>query len=480
MASDFALVPPRVGWWAGTEPAGPLAALSGWLLRQEIVARLPGLSPLLVLDGPASWSDPGFTGEVVAQPLEWPAGAGAPLDVFVASGAPEPAGPKLAQSLAEAGTACVAVAPGEAWGLEPRESVGAPFGAPEPSLLASRHLGRPLLEARCACLRVVEGLPERYVLVESALLHGAEEPSADLELALAKLSQRAGEGARAAQVVRLAPGPLCSEDPEVESALVRRREETEEARFQAEDWPGYLGRPGYLGSAAFPLRITSPLDLAASVAGAGAVVATSGALMALAWALGVPHVGIGEEESAVSNFAAWTGDASAVAAEPAEVVATLENIFARRGSPPGLKRLEATMDEALDGAASGLGKVVAEAAARGSSGSELVRAEERAHELQAANEALRMRMAAERLRFGQRAALLEKTAHTTVESAIKAVHGQDVMVRRRLEETEREMKRLQEETAVQQAELREIRGALTWRALAPLRDLYKRAAKTAG
>jgi uncharacterized protein with PIN domain len=86
-------------------------------------------------------------------------------------------------------------------------------------------------------------------------------------------------------------------------------------------------------------------------------------------------------------------------------------------------------------------------------------------------------MAAERLRFGERAALLEQTAHTTVESAIKAVHGQDVMLRRRLEETEKEMRRLQEETAVQQAELRAIHQTLSWRALAPLRQWYGKVGK---
>ncbi len=80
----------------------------------------------------------------------------------------------------------------------------------------------------------------------------------------------------------------------------------------------------------------------------------------------------------------------------------------------------------------------------------------------------------ERLRFGERSALLERAANTSVESAIKAVHGQDVIVRRRLEQTEKEMKRLQEETAVQQAELRAIHASLTMRAFAPARAWYER------
>ena len=98
---------------------------------------------------------------------------------------------------------------------------------------------------------------------------------------------------------------------------------------------------------------------------AGAVVAHSGTLMALAWALGVPHVALGPEESAPSAFAAWTGDASALAADPGEIVATIPNIFARTGKPPGFKRLEATLDQALDESAETLKKVAADASTNG-------------------------------------------------------------------------------------------------------------------
>jgi uncharacterized protein with PIN domain len=470
MAPDSALH--RVGWWAGTEPGDPLAALNGWLLRQELAARCRGLALALVCGGPISWSDPGFTGEPAVQSLDVsPEGQRPPVDVFVASGQPDPTGPKVAQSLAEAGVLCTAVAPDAAWGLEPRTSVGAPFAVPEPALLAARHLPRRLLAARQAYLRVVEGLAKQYVLVEASLLPAGEPPARDLELALSRLAERAGDGHKPAWLVRLAPARLCQDDPLVEAAVRQRRAEAEEARHQPEDWAGYLG--GEL----FPLRVTSPLDLAAAVAGAGAVVAASGGLMALAWALGTPHVAIGEEEGSASDFAAWTGDSSAVARGPADVVATLDNIFARGGRPTGLTRLEATLDEALDSAARDLEKVASEAAATAPASNDRARAEERLHQLETANAALRARMAAERLRFGERAALLEQAAHTTVESAIKAVHGQDVMVRRRLEETEREMRRLQQETAVQQAELRAIHATLTWKALAPFRAWYQRASK---
>ena len=63
----------RVGWWAGAEPGDPLAALSGVLLRSELSARCPGLSPLLVHGTLASWADPGFTGETAAisLSLDW-------------------------------------------------------------------------------------------------------------------------------------------------------------------------------------------------------------------------------------------------------------------------------------------------------------------------------------------------------------------------------------------------------------------------
>jgi hypothetical protein len=446
-----------------------MAALTGWLLRQEVASRCPGLSPFLVLGGPASWSAPGFTGEPVALYAEGASPAGAALDVFVASGGAEPAGPKLAQSLAEAGVACVALAPREGWGLEERLSVGPPFAVPEPAVLAARHLPRSLLDARRAYLRVVEGLPTSYVLVEGSLLaRNGEDPA--LERALARVAREAG-GDRPADLVRLAPGPLCTDDTEVEAALRRRRAEVEEGRYQPEDWEGYGGREPW------PLRVTSPFDLAAAVAGAGAVVAESAPLTALAWALGAAHVAIAPEESPASDFAAWTGDSSALAEGPAAVIATLDNMFARRGAPPGLKRLEATLDQALDEAVSDLEKGAAEAAASPRPASREASAEERLHELQAANEALRLRLAAERLRFGERAALLEQTANTTVESAIKAVHGQDVLLRRRLEETEKEMRRLQEETAVQQAELRAIHGTISWRALAPLRQWYAKVGK---
>lgn len=397
---------------------------------------------------------------------------GAPLDVFVASGDPRPGGPKLAQSLSEAGTACAVVAPGEAWELMERLSVGPPFAVPEPVVLAARHLPRALLDARRAYLRVVEGLPRSYVLVEGSLLSRDGE-DAGLGLALGRLAKKAG-GDRPAPLVRLAPGPLTLEDPEVSEAILRRRAQEEEGRFQPEDWeadPG--GEP-------WPLRITSPVDLAAAVAGAGAVVAASGPLMALAWALGAPHVALAKEGSPASDFVAWTGDASALVEGPGELVATMDNIFARRGAPPGLARLEATLDQVLDEAMSDLEKEAAGAAAGGSPGGGEALTAERLQELRAANEALRMRMAAERLRFGERSALLEQAANTTLESAVKAVHGQDVMLRRRLEETEREMHRLQEETALQQAELRRIHQTLTWRALAPLRQWYGRAAGTPG
>jgi len=459
----------RVGWWAGPEPADPLAALTGWLLRQEMRARIKGADLVLLGPEPPSWPDPGFTGERALQRTDWPAGAGAPFDVFVASGAPEPGGPKLAEALREQGTTCVAVAPTEEWDLPEAQSVGPPFAVPEPALLAARHLPGNLLEARRAYLRVVEGLPRRYVLVDPCLLSSGQ-PAPDFSLALAALAQRAGGADRPAPLVRLSPGPLALEDPEVEGFLRRRRAEAEEARAQPEDWQGYLG--GEL----FPLRVTSPVDLAAAVAGAGAVVAGSAALMALAWALGAPHVAVGPEGGPASNFAAWTGDASALAAGPAEVVATIDNVFARRGTPPGLARLEATLDQALDTAAAGLGKGLAEAPGDAGATNRQARAEQLVEELEAVNNALRARMAAERLRFGERAALLESAAETTVESAIKAVHGQDVMVRRRLEEVEREMHRLQEETAVQQAELRALHESLAWRALSPLRQWVEKRA----
>jgi hypothetical protein len=460
----------RVAWWAGTEADDPLAALTGSLLRAEMRSRCPGLSPLLVHGTPPAWSVPGFTGERAAlwQVDDLAGEHDRPVDVFVASGNPEGGGARAAEVLGSAGALTVAVAPEEGWGFEPHLTVGSPFAVPEPALLAPRHFSLPLLEARCAYLRVVEGLPEHYVLVERGVLPADDRAvPADLELALSRLAEGAGAAGRPAEVVWLSPGPLC-DDPEAEAALQERRAEAEEARYQPEEWPGHPWRPQP------ELRVTSPVDVVAAVAGAGAVLAHSGAMLALAWALGVPHVALGPEESPPSAFAAWTGDASALAADPAQIVATIPNIFARTGRPPGFKRLEATLDQSLDESADALKKTVADASAGRPDSQGLGALDARLHELQAVNEALRQRLAAERLRFGERAAQLEKAANTSVEAAIKAVHGQDLIVRRRLELAEKEMRRLQEETAVQQAELRAIHGTMTMRVLSPARGAYER------
>ena len=134
----------RVGWWAGAEPGDPLAALSGMLLRSELSARCPGFSPVLVHGALASWADPGFTGETAAISLamDWADDDSIGVDIFVASGSPNGTGAKVAHRLAEAGSAVVAVAPEEFWGMDPHSSVGPPFAVPEPALLAARHVPR--------------------------------------------------------------------------------------------------------------------------------------------------------------------------------------------------------------------------------------------------------------------------------------------------------------------------------------------------
>lgn len=482
MATQAPLQYLRAGWWAEPELASPLHALRGSLLRAEMTARFPGFSPVLVCEGQAWWPSPGFTGEPVAAYGDdrAPGGGRLALDIFVASGAAGANGQKVAQALAEVGTATAAVAPEPSWSWEPEHTnIGPPFGLPEPVLLAARHLPGPLLESRGAYLRVVEGLPKCYVLVEADLLtedgwHG----SADLELALERVLDRATAGGRAgagrAEVVALSPGPLLADDRAVTEVLRHRRAEAEEGRHLNEDWGGDPHRPR------LPLRVGNPVDLAAAVAGAGAVVASSGTLMALAWSLGVPHVAVAAEETPASDFAAWTGDASALVEGPSELLATIDNIFARRGRPPGLKRLEATLDQSLDQAAAELEATAGKVSTHERDGRGAAQAAEaRLAELEAVNDALRQRLAAERLRFGERAALLERAAETTVESAIKAVRGQDVIVRRRLEQVEREMRRLQDETAVQQAELRAIYATRTMKMLTPARQFYGRLRKSA-
>jgi hypothetical protein len=458
----------RVGWASYAEAGDPLAALTGWLLRAEMASRLPGLAPLLCYGGdPPAWDAPGFTGALA---LREPAGR-ADLDLFVAAGAGGPvapgpgAGPK-----AEVPT--VAVAPYASWDLDPGLSVGPPFGVPEPVLLAARHLPAALKADRTAYLRVVQGLPARYVLVEAD--GELEEALKEILEELADVCSKAAGNERV-DIVRLAPGPLLLDDPEVEAVLLERRAETEEGRYQPEDWPGYERR------ATLPLRVSCALDLAAAVSGAEAVVATTGPLLALAWSLGTPHVALAEEDSPAGAFVAWTGDATALAGEPSELIKTIDHVLARKGTPPGLKRLEAIVDHSLDEAAETIGKKASEVAASGRANShpEAVLAE-RVQELQATNNALRERLAAERLLFAERAALLERTAHSTVESAIQAVQGQDVVTRRRLEVALKEMRRLQEETAVQQAELRAIHGTVAWRALQPARQWYDRLRRAQG
>ncbi|GEM_PF-2144686 len=487
----------RVGWSAYGELGDPLAALAGWLLRLEMARRLPGLTPVLCLGQPLSWDAPGFTGEAALQPHGGD-GEGPNLDILVMSGEAGPQSGGLAEPAAGAGRATVAVATRPSWPVSPRLCVGPPFSVPEPVLLAARHLPASTLTARAAYLRVVHGLPHRYVLVDQVLLRpqahgeaagpasvgrhnrqgrpaGRDEGLGGALAELAQLCARQDEGPRV-EVVELAPGPLRVDDPEAEAVLRESRGEAEEGRHQPEDWAGREPHPP------LALPVASPLDLAAAVAGAQAVVAGSGPLLALAWSLGVPHVALAQEgpaqvaaAEAADAFVAWTGDATAVAADPAQLSATIGHVLARRGEPPGLKRLEATVDQSLDEAATTLRERADELVEAGRApSSPSVAAAERAQELQAVNQALRQRLAAERLLFAQRAALLERTAHTTVESAVKAVQGQDLVTRKRLEAALKEMKRLQDETAQQQAELRAIHNTLTWRALAPARQWYSR------
>ena len=213
----------------------------------------PGLSLVLVSGAERSWSDPGFTGEPVAEGER-----GQAIDVFVACGSSEGRGAKLAQVLAEAGIPGVAIAPEEDRGLEPHRSVGSPFAIPEPALLAPRHFPRSVLDGHAAYFRVVEGLPDCYVLVERSVLSTDDGAvPADLELALRRLAEGAWRRARA-EVVWLSPGSL-AEDPQLESTLRERRAETEEGRYQPEDWPGHPWRHKP------ELRVTNPLDVAAAV-----------------------------------------------------------------------------------------------------------------------------------------------------------------------------------------------------------------------
>ncbi|MGC8626282.1 MAG: hypothetical protein ACP5VR_01805 [Acidimicrobiales bacterium] len=514
MSSATTLQQVRVGWSAYAEMGDPLATLAGWLLRQELASRLPGLSPLLAYAEALCWDAPGFTGEPVLHSL-MDAGGQPAVDVLVASGDLGP-GEEAVTSLAEAGVPFVPVAPYGSWPADPRLCVGPPFAVPEPVVLAARHLSPQLLGARGAFLRVVHGLGRRYVLVDQTLLAGeagqaardgadqgdgvssgqghgvsrhrardgagqstgvasqAAWPVGALDAALQELAEACAKNGSGSQVdvVPLVPSRLRLDDPEVEAVLLRRRAEVEEGRYQPEDWPGYERRPR------LALRVTSPFDLAAAVAGAEVVVAASGALMALAWSLGVPHVALAGQDSTASAFAAWTGDATAVVSEVGQLVGSIGHVLARRGKPPGLGRLEATVDRSLDEAAATLGKMVDDVV--GSVPGEArpyPASAERAQELQVVNDALRRRLAAERLVFGERAALLERAANTTVESAVKAVQGQDVVTRRRLEVALKEMKRLQDETAQQQAELRAIHSSLTWRAISPAREWYERLRK---
>ena len=196
-------------------------------------------------------------------------------------------------------------------------------------------------------------------------------------------------------MVWLSPGALV-EDPKAESALRERRAEDEEGRYQPEDWPGNPWRPQP------GLRVTNPVDVAAAVASRGRRGGSQRRLDGPRLGARRPPCRPGPEESAPSAFAAWTGDASALAADPGEIVATIPNIFARTGKPPGFKRLEATLDQALDESAETLKKRSRRFRRTGREGR--VRAplwKPRLHELQAVNHAaLRQRLAAERLRFG--------------------------------------------------------------------------------
>ena len=206
----------RVGWWAGGEPADPLAALAGSLLRAEIRARCPGLSPVLVHGATVGWAEPGFTGEPAAvhSTPDGPASPWCPLSVLVASGEPRtgrqqdrprlgrerarqrwPSPPKKAGAWSRA----------PAWGRRspspslccwPPGTCRATSSTPAaPSSGWSRAFPGTTCSSRAACWTARRG-----------------QEAEDLELALRRLARAAG-GDRPAEVVKLVPGPTGGRRP---------------------------------------------------------------------------------------------------------------------------------------------------------------------------------------------------------------------------------------------------------------------------
>jgi hypothetical protein len=423
----------HLAWWAGSELDDPVASLRGLTLRAELGDRLSHQAVTLIRDEAPSGCEPGFTGEPVAPSTELVGDA-----LVVIGGSAEPPA-ALIDRYRDAGHPVVSLAPEGQWGDDRREVPGA-----DAIVLAARRLDERTLDRQAALLRVVAGLPKAYVLWAPEGAQRKARTGADVPVAIAELAARLE-----AEVVVYAPGAMTADDAQVETVLAQRRQEADARRRLPEDWTPGPDRP------LLRLRISSPLALAAAVAHARAVVAADRSFRALAWALGVPQMAPPHDGSAGRGLA---GTGTEIPSSSSPVDGSIPTLARRRRArPEALPDLEALLDQHLDTAA-------AEIEASIPAPSDHDALERRVRELEATNEALRRRMAAERLRFAERAALLEE-GFGALPSAPRGHGAPDAVLQRRLEERDEEVRRLQSELAA-------VYATKTMRMVAPLRQAY--------
>jgi 2-polyprenyl-3-methyl-5-hydroxy-6-metoxy-1,4-benzoquinol methylase len=192
------------------------------------------------------------------------------------------------------------------------------------------------------------------------------------------------------------------------------------------------------------------MDLVAAVANADIVITSSATLMAVAFAVGRPCVGLDlHERGQLRSFAEAARVPDAIVRRPTEIMASIDHWPTREVLGATLRSVQGRLDEEFDQVAEVIAEVARARRASDEAPSRLLSLATQLKAAQAAYEGLERRMAAERHAFGVRAATLEEGSADDLRRA-----------------------------KVQIAELREMIDAIyatrTMRTLKPARELYSR------
>ena len=212
----------------------------------------------------------------------------------------------------------------------------------------------------------------------------------------------------------------------------------------------------------------SETDLLALISGARLVLTDAGPAAAVAVALQRPLLAFGGSEE-IADLASWAGDPDLAASTPAELLSRIGLADERAGDEHLLARLRAPLDLHFDELAS----AVTGAAARrlALSTTEILRLlQTRVATLEQANQALQMRLVAERNALGHRCAQLNSgDAPGSRRAAQRLQEAEDA--RAGAEERAAEAER---RTEAARAELEAVMSTKTMRILSPGRKLYGR------